>query len=50
MTLVMVLTEEMIKELPLITEEELKENYYGSNEEIMAEARKEFLKKESVDE
>ena len=40
----MVLTEEMIKELPLITEEEMKTKYYDSNEEIMEEARNEFLK------
>lgn len=45
----MVLTEEMIKELPLITEEEIKTKYYGSNEEIMEEARKEFLKKDIID-
>lgn len=45
----MILTEEMIKELPLITEEELKEKFYSSNEEIMEEARKEFLKKEIID-
>lgn len=38
----MILTEDMIKELPLITEEDLKNKYYGSNEEIMGEARKEF--------
>ena len=40
----MTLTEEDINTLPLLTEEELKGNYYGSNEEIMEEARKEFLK------
>lgn len=45
----MVLTEEMIKELPLITEEEIKKKYYDSNEEIMEEARNEFLKTNIID-
>ena len=40
----MIFTEEMIKELPLITEEDLKNKYYSSNDEIMEEARKEFHK------
>lgn len=44
----MVLTEEMIKDLPLITEEEMKTKYYGSNEEIMEEASKEFLKTDII--
>lgn len=45
----MILSEETIKELPLITEEEMEEKFYSSNEEIMEEARKEFLKEEGAD-
>ena len=45
----MIITEEMIKELPLITEEDLKNKYYSSNDEIMEEARKEFHKIETME-
>ena len=45
----MVLTEEMIKKLPLITEEELRADYFNSNEEIMKEAKKELLIKDTFD-
>lgn len=45
--LIMVLTEEMIKKLPVITEEELRADYFSNNEEIMEEAKKELLRKDT---
>ena len=43
----MVLTEGMIKKLPVITEEELRADYFSNNEEIMEEAKKELLRKDT---
>lgn len=46
----MVLTEEMIKQLPVITKEELRTDYFSNNEEIMDEAKKIFLDNNEIHE